>query len=110
MEDYTGVAPLANNHLENFVVEEGAEVVMSEPSDFMMYCLHNKQMDKMLYGERDGRMGESWPLTTEMIDYDPSTTRINQEDRIKLMLANAQYYKKKQKNNMNKKIVTFVLK
>lgn len=185
-EIYMKYSPLGNNHLEDFLVEEGAEVVMSGVSDFMMYCLYNTQIDKALYGTKgkvvwltqmaykylysqqrkfisavkryskfriptdfeklkelgEGyiglgvKMGEGWLLTAEMaelmesgtynivctqpfgclpnhivgkgmirkikerfpesnivpIDYDPSATRINQENRIKLMLANANYY------------------
>lgn len=185
-EIYMKYAPLGNNHLEDFLVEEGAEVVMSGVSDFMMYCLYNTQIDKLLYGKKGKgvwltkvaysylykqqkkligaikkysefrvptdfeklkslgeeyiglgvKMGEGWLLTAEMIeliasgtynivctqpfgclpnhivgkgmirkikenfplsnivpiDYDPSATRVNQENRIKLMLANANYY------------------
>lgn len=182
-EIYMKYAPLGNNHLEEFLVDENVEVVMSGVADFIMYCLYNKEVDAQLYGMKGiGRffshlgyeymriqqnnlirsirkhshfrvptpfkqlkdlvkgyvglgvkMGEGWLLTAEMleliesgvhnivctqpfgclpnhivgkgmirkikenfpeanivpIDYDPSATKVNQENRIKLMLANA---------------------
>lgn len=182
-EIYMKYAPLGNNDLEQFLLAEGAEPVVSGVMDFMMYTLKNSEIDYRLYGkggksrhiavialtilERiqkkminaikkhgvfrapasfstleqlvDGyinkgvKMGEGWLLTSEMveliesgvnnivsaqpfgclpnhivakgmmrkikdhypqanivaIDYDPSATAINQENRLKLMLANA---------------------
>ena len=181
-EIYVKYSPLGNNHLEDFLIREGAEVVMAGVGDFMMYCLSNREIDARLYG-RCGigvltcklgyhylhhaqrkmikcikrfshfkaptdfekvkklasdfmglgvKMGEGWLLTAEMlellesgvqnvictqpfgclpnhivgkgmmrkikeiypesnivaIDYDPSSAKVNQENRIKLMLAN----------------------
>ncbi len=182
-EIYMKYAPLGNNHLEDFLIAEGAEPVVSGVLDFLMYCLKNNVVDVDLYGQRRGRklvcnaalaivqhwqnkmiktvkkysdfraptpfselvslvdgfigmgtkMGEGWLLTAEMlelihsgvnnivsaqpfgclpnhiiakgmsrkvkdrypqanivaVDYDPSATPINQENRLKLMLANA---------------------
>lgn len=182
-EIYMKFSPLGNNNLEEFLLAEGAEVVMSGLADFVMYGMLNAEVDKALYGfnglgtigakvgykflkkqqikmiqaiEEEGhfeaptafetvkklregyvsvgnKMGEGWLLTGEMlelihsgvnnivcaqpfgclpnhivgkgmirkikenfpnanivaIDYDPSATRVNQENRIKLMLANA---------------------
>lgn len=182
-EIYLKYAALGNNSLENFLVSQGAEPVVSGVSDFILYCLRNGVFDHQLYGtnpragliwkiaggymlgrqkqmiraiREDGRftpptlfteleklvhgtintgakMGEGWLLTAEMlelihsgvhnivcaqpfgclpnhivakgmvrkireshpkanivaVDYDPGATRINQENRIKLMLANA---------------------
>jgi predicted nucleotide-binding protein (sugar kinase/HSP70/actin superfamily) len=182
-EIYMKFSPLGNNHLEEFLLSEGAEVVMSGLGDFLMYCLNNPSVDASLYGmkglgthlskfgywfmgneqkkmikaiQKEGtfraptpfeevkkmpegyvglgnKMGEGWLLTAEMlelihsgvnnivctqpfgclpnhivgkgmvrkikenhplsnivaIDYDPSATKVNQENRIKLMLANA---------------------
>jgi predicted nucleotide-binding protein (sugar kinase/HSP70/actin superfamily) len=182
-EIYMKFSPLGNNHLEEFLLAEGAEVVMSGLGDFLMYCLNNPEIDAKLYGMKGlgthlsklgywfmgkeqkkmiraiknhgkfraptafeevkkmpngyvglgNKMGEGWLLTAEMlelihsgvnnivctqpfgclpnhivgkgmvrkikenhplsnivaIDYDPSATRVNQENRIKLMLANA---------------------
>lgn len=182
-EIYMKYAPLGNNHLEDFLISEGAEPVVSGVLDFLMYCLKNNIIDSELYGKSRGgkglctvalslvqhwqnkmiqavkkysdfraptpfsqlvtlvdgfigmgtKMGEGWLLTAEMlelihsgvnnivsaqpfgclpnhiiakgmsrkikdkypqanivaVDYDPSATPINQENRLKLMLANA---------------------
>ena len=182
-EIFVKYSPLGNNNLEQFLVDEGAEVVIPGLLDFCLYCLYNFHLDYRLYGmgrhtrllyqtvyryllgkERDmidaiaahGRftpptlfthtislvqgyigmgvkMGEGWLLTAEMleladkgvknivctqpfgclpnhicgkgmmkpiktanpginivaIDYDAGATKVNQENRIKLMLANA---------------------
>ena len=182
-EIYMKYAPLGNNCLEEFLIGEGAEPVVSGVMDFLLYCLSNAETDYKLYGilkpgtilakigtwylrkrqrqmiraitehgvfvpptpfsrltelvegyiGRGTKMGEGWLLTAEMlelldsgvnnivctqpfgclpnhivakgmirkikdrhpyanimpIDYDPSATRINQENRLKLMLANA---------------------
>ncbi len=182
-EIYVKYSPLGNNNLEQFLVDEGAEVVIPGLLDFCLYCVYNNLLDHKFYGmqkkvqwayriayqyllgkERDmieainahGRfapptlfthtislvqgtismgvkMGEGWLLTAEMleladkgvknivctqpfgclpnhicgkgmmkpikarnpdvnivaIDYDAGATRVNQENRLKLMLANA---------------------
>jgi len=182
-EIYLKYAPLGNNHLEDYLVGEGAEVINSGLLDFCMYCIYNGIHDREVYGNglvksmvnkaamwyvarkqremirairRQGgfrppaefrkviemsqgyldhgvKMGEGWLLTAEMlelihsgvgnivsaqpfgclpnhivakgmirkikdnfplsnivaVDYDPGASRINQENRIKLMLANA---------------------
>ena len=182
-EIYMKYAPLGNNNLEDFLVAEGAEPVVSGVLDFLLYCVKNNLIDYDLYGkstmakpvakfalrflehlqakgiravERHGefrapssfaalqemvdgfigmgaKMGEGWLLTSEMlelihsgvnnivctqpfgclpnhivakgmmrkikdkypysnivaVDYDPSATPINQENRLKLMLSNA---------------------
>lgn len=182
-EIFVKFSPLGNNNLEDFLFEEGAEVVMPGLLDFCLYCVYNNIMDTKLYGinrwkavgaklifdflvgkqkdlisiiEEHGvfrgptpfahtisltkgyigigaKMGEGWLLTAEMlelidegvdnivcaqpfgclpnhivgkgmmkpikerhpgvnivaIDYDAGATQINQENRIKLMLANA---------------------
>ena len=182
-EIYVKFSPLANNNLEDFLVNEGAEPVMAGLLDFLMYSvntavvdrrlyninktrakimkfaydfLHKKQLDFIdLYRENSSfvpphdfedtrravqgyinegvQMGEGWLLTAEMleliaggtknvvcaqpfgclpnhivgkgmmkiirehhpgvnlvsIDYDSSASRINQENRLKLMLAGA---------------------
>jgi predicted nucleotide-binding protein (sugar kinase/HSP70/actin superfamily) len=186
-EIYMKYSPLGNNKLEEFLQNEGCEVVMSGVCDFFMYCLANSQVDNKLYGmnkkskniTRIGynylviqqkkmikaiikysdfkaptkfetvrsyakgyinegvKMGEGWLMTAEMlelikdgvnnivcaqpfgclpnhivgrgmvrkimstyknanivaIDYDPSGTKVNQENRIKLMLSNAKMNK-----------------
>ena len=181
-EIFVKYSPLGNNNLEQFLVDEGAEVVTPGLLDFCLYCVYNSLTDCRLYGRRrllypfaklafdflckkkremneaieaggfrpmtpfeevpayaDGyigcgtKMGEGWLLTAEMlelaasgvknivctqpfgclpnhicgkgmmkpikernldvnivaIDYDPGATRVNQENRLKLMLANA---------------------
>ncbi len=186
-EIFVKYSPLGNNDLEQFLVDEGAEVVIPGLLDFCLYCVYNNLMDRKLYGmqkhvqfiyrvaywyllkkEQDmidsmnahGRftpptifthtielvqgtismgvkMGEGWLLTAEMleladkgvsnivctqpfgclpnhicgkgmmkpikaknpdinivaIDYDAGATRVNQENRLKLMLANARQRK-----------------
>lgn len=182
-EIYVKFAPLGNNNLEQFLLDEGVEPVVPGLTDFIIFKVYNRVADVDLYGgkwmkkavcrvlmgyvegcqqdmiqalERSGRfrapgtfqdlhrmvqgylgdgnkMGEGWLLTAEMlelihsgtnsivctqpfgclpnhivgkgmirklkddyphsnivaIDYDPGATKINQENRIKLMLANA---------------------
>ena len=182
-EIYIKYSPLGNNHLEQLLVDEGAEVVTPGLFDFLTFGLYVKLVDTKLYGvnrarypaiyaayrvllnrqkqlieavKRDGRfraptpftrivelshevidngvkMGEGWLLPAEMlelndcgvhnvicaqpfgclpnhivgkgmmkpikerhpeinlvaIDYDPGATRVNQENRIRLMLSNA---------------------
>ena len=182
-EIFVKFSPLGNNHLEDFLVSEGAEVSMPGLVDFCIYCVYNSIVDTKLYGigklkclvmkwvysylcEKQNdlieavknnsnftpptsiehtrslvedyigigtKMGEGWLLPAEMlelidsgvnnivcaqpfgclpnhivgkgmmkpikernpgvnivaIDYDPGATKINQENRIKLMLANA---------------------
>lgn len=182
-EIYVKFSPMGNNHLDDFLVSEGAEVSMPGLLDFFMSSCFNHIMDYKLYGMRkkeyllqkialkylmgkqedlisllkeDGtyapptqflhtaslvegyiglgtEMGEGWLLTAEMlelyesgvknivctqpfgclpnhicgkgmmkplkeknpgmnivaIDYDAGATVVNQENRLKLMLANA---------------------
>ncbi len=49
-EIYVKFSPLGNNKLEEFLVGEGAEVVMPGLADFFNYCLYNGIMDYKLYG------------------------------------------------------------
>ena len=182
-EIFVKYSPLGNNRLEEFLVKEGAEVVIPGLLDFCLYTVYNNMEDARLYGVRkltakiyglayrflnrkvrdlieimreesafnpptpfphtaslvEGcihhgtKMGEGWLLTAEMleladsgvnnivctqpfgclpnhicgkgmmkpikeklpnvnivaIDYDPGATQVNQENRLKLMLANA---------------------
>lgn len=182
-EIFVKYSPLGNNRLEEFLVQEGAEVVIPGLLDFCLYTVYNNMEDARLYGihklsakiyriayrflnkkvrdlieimqeESDfhtptpfphtaslvegcihhgTKMGEGWLLTAEMleladsginnivctqpfgclpnhicgkgmmkpikeklpnvnivaIDYDPGATQVNQENRLKLMLANA---------------------
>lgn len=182
-EIYVKYSPLGNNNLEQFLQDEGAEVVVPGLVDFVIFKIYNRDADVDLYGgpklkkmvvgalqkyvekcqqamidavkkcpefrppspfshlreKAEGylgmgnKMGEGWLLTAEMleliedgtnnivctqpfgclpnhivgkgmirrlkddypssnivaIDYDPGATKINQENRIKLMLANA---------------------
>ena len=182
-EIYVKYAPLGNNGLEQFLLDEGCEPVVPGLTDFMIFKINNRVVDVELYHgkklkklvagifqryieglQRDmieavktqpmfrpmgsfsdlqrliqgylgygNKMGEGWLLTAEMlelihtgtnnivctqpfgclpnhvvgkgmirrlkddypdsnivaIDYDPGATKINQENRIKLMIANA---------------------
>lgn len=182
-EIFVKYSPLANNNLEDFLLREGAEVVLPGFVDFCIYSVYNGIVDNELYGINgflkpaqkfafdflvnkqkdvislikehsdfdpptpfdqvislcDGvigkgvKMGEGWLLTAEMlelneqnvknivctqpfgclpnhicgkgmmkplkeshpdinivaIDYDASASKVNQENRIKLMLSNA---------------------
>ena len=182
-EIFVKFSPLGNNNLEDFLVKEGAEVVLPGFFDFCFYCVYNSLVDRKLYGtnalvamvykivyrlmlsrqkevirlmkeesdflpptpfdhtatlsrgflDNGMKMGEGWLLTAEMveliesgvgsivcaqpfgclpnhiagkgmmkpmkekyknvnivaIDYDSGASKINQENRIKLMLANA---------------------
>ena len=180
-EIYVKYSPLANNDLENFLFEQGCEVMVPGIVGFMIFKVDNRLEDIALYGGSNAKkqfctllkwyftkfetdlidavkkypqftppapyshlkdlsakvighgckMGEGWLLTAEMmeliesgyenvvctqpfgclpnhivgkgmirkvksvypqanivpIDYDPSATKVNQENRIKLMLA-----------------------
>ncbi len=182
-EIYVKYSPLANNHLEDFLISEGCEPVVPSMLEFILYWAINKVNDARIYGKYTAatpvyhmiykmflaeqkrvirtmkehstftpphdfeklrtsvtryigqgvNMGEGWLIPAEMgalaesgteniictqpfgclpnhiiakgmsravkeyypdaniiaIDYDPGATRVNQENRIKLMLANA---------------------
>ena len=182
-EIYVKYSPLANNHLEDFLISEGCEPVVPSLLEFVMYCaagtfndakiydkktmqsriyklgyklIYKKQKELIAVMKAQGKfeplhdfehlraladkyisqgvvMGEGWLIPAEMaalaqsgveniictqpfgclpnhivakgmsraikeqnpnanivaIDYDPGATRVNQENRIKLMLANA---------------------
>ena len=182
-EIYVKYSPLGNNNLEEFLLSEGAEVVVPGLLDFCMYCVYNGLVDEDLYGgkfrkyqgskvvyryllkkqkdviaaiKEEGsfqaqtpfdetvtlcepyidhgvKMGEGWLLTSEIleligegvenvvctqpfgclpnhivakgmirsikekhpeanlvaVDYDPGASAVNQQNRIKLMLANS---------------------
>ncbi|MBR0528667.1 MAG: 2-hydroxyacyl-CoA dehydratase [Ruminococcus sp.] len=182
-EIYVKYSPLANNHLNEFLLSEGCEPNVPGLLDFVMYCASDAVNDSKLYNNRSKKtliygigydvlykfqkqqikiinehgvfqpphdfehlracadkyinqgvkMGEGWLITAEMaalaetgtkniictqpfgclpnhivakgsarvikkaypdanivaIDYDPGATKVNQENRIKLMLANA---------------------
>jgi predicted nucleotide-binding protein (sugar kinase/HSP70/actin superfamily) len=181
-EIYVKYSPLANNHLEDFLIREGAEPIVPSFIDFCLYCAVNTVNDGTIYGIRSPKtvifdvaykfllkksyemaeliasqgvfevphdfeelrrfadslihqgvkMGEGWLIPAEMcalcshgvnnivvaqpfgclpnhivgrgmnrvvrenfpganivaVDYDPGATRVNQENRIKLMLSN----------------------
>lgn len=193
-EIFVKYSPLANNSLEEFLIQEGAEPYVPGLVDFMLYFLTTFMDDTKLYGVRklkayvakilykailakndeiidiikkegtfeaptsfsvtrefrkgyigEGmKMGEGWLLTAEMIelidrgvnniictqpfgclpnhivgkgmlkeireknpqaniiaiDYDASASKINQENRIKLMLANAKEKLKTEEGNL----------
>ena len=182
-EIYVKYAPLGNNGLEQFLLDEGCEPVVPGLTDFMIFKINNRVVDVDLYHGKKlkklvagifqryveglqremieavktqpkfrpmgsfsdlqrlirgylgygNKMGEGWLLTAEMlelihtgtnnivctqpfgclpnhvvgkgmirrlkddhpdsnivaVDYDPGATKINQENRIKLMIANS---------------------
>lgn len=182
-EIYVKYSPLANNHLCDFLIEEGCEPNVPGLLDFILYCASDTLNDAKLYDTKNSttlmfnigydvlykfqkqmikvmndfgefspphdfeelrkyadkyinqgvKMGEGWLITAEMaalaetgtkniictqpfgclpnhivakgmsrviksaypdanivaIDYDPGATKVNQENRIKLMLANS---------------------
>ena len=49
-EIFVKYSPLGNNNLEQFLVDEGAEVVTPGLLDFCLYCVYNQIMDHRLYG------------------------------------------------------------
>lgn len=183
-EIYVKYSPLANNHLEDFLISQGCEPVLPMLLEFCLYCTVTAQENRKLYGhslksaeimkvaydilhsqlmkmadviKEDGEfmpphdfdmlrkaadkyisqgvsMGEGWMITAEMavfaetgitnmvltqpfgclpnhivakgmqrkikethpyanivaVDYDAGATKVNQENRIKLMLANVE--------------------
>lgn len=182
-EIYVKYSPLANNHLEEFLLNEGCEPVVPALLDFCLYCIQNVINDYELYGgslktkmiysavyklaynkqkevintvrkhgifapphdfekmkenadkyiHKGVKMGEGWLIPAEMaelaetgteniicaqpfgclpnhivakgvsrtiknafpdanivaVDYDAGSSKVNQENRIKLMIANA---------------------
>ena len=48
-EIYMKYAPLGNHHLEDFLIEEGFEPVLSGVADFGLYCLENARVDHRYY-------------------------------------------------------------
>ncbi len=184
-EIFVKYSPLGNNHLEDFLISQGAEVVVPGLADFLLYCVYNNILDRRLfrrkslfnyilcrigfsllcgkknklsrmissesdfepfpdfrdtvtltegYIHQEVKMGEGWLLTAEMlelthsgvknivctqpfgclpnhvcgkgmmrlikekqpdvnivaIDYDSGATQVNQQNRLRLLLANAQ--------------------
>ena len=49
-EIFVKYSPLGNNNLEQFLVDEGAEVVIPGLLDFCLYCVYNNMLDHKLYG------------------------------------------------------------
>lgn len=43
--------PAANNHLQDILEEEGAEVISSDLTDFLLYCVRNTRYKAKLYGK-----------------------------------------------------------
>ena len=43
--------PEANNHLQDVLEAEGAEVIVPDLTDFFMYCMKNSELKKDLYGK-----------------------------------------------------------
>lgn len=199
-EIYVKYSPLGNNNLEQFLVDEGAEVVVPGLTDFMLYTVVSRITDCKLYGMNKWqypvlntvfkvlvrlqksmikiitddanftpptpithtieliqefmslgtKMGEGWLLPAEMlelndsgvhnivctqpfgclpnhicgkgmmkpikdrypeinivsIDYDPGATKVNQENRLKLMLSNARMNMERQNSIQKEDFLT----
>ena len=52
-EIYVKYSPLANNHLEEFLISEGCEPVVPGLLDFVLYCAINTVNDGKLYDFRN---------------------------------------------------------
>ena len=52
-EIYVKYSPLANNHLEDFLISEGCEPVVPSLLDFVLYCAVNTVNDGKIYGFRN---------------------------------------------------------
>lgn len=198
-EIFVKYSPLGNNNLEQFLIDEGAEVTVPGLADFCLYSVYNSIMDYKMYGrgflpylmysaaykfichkKRDiielikkesdfkpmtpfektvdladeyiskgVKMGEGWLLTAEMlelaesgvknivctqpfgclpnhicgkgmmrpikeknpdinivaIDYDAGATKVNQENRLKLMLENARANMQENIYDVDKKFI-----
>jgi len=191
-EIYVKYSPLANGHLEDFLISEGCEPIVPALMDFLLYCIANIINDKKYYGHKTKfrpvykliyrwvlkkldvmiallkeygyepmhdfrhvracadkvinqgvKMGEGWLIPAEIatmaetgtenivcaqpfgclpnhivgkgtirtlknmyqdenivaVDYDPSSTKVNQENRIKLMIATAVENRKNKNKN-----------
>lgn len=51
-EIYMKYAPFGNQHLEDLLIEQGVEPVVSGVLDFAQYCLENVAVDQSLYGKK----------------------------------------------------------
>ncbi len=51
-EIYVKYSPLANNHLEEFLIREGCEPIVPPLLEFIMYCASSTMMNGKLYGYR----------------------------------------------------------
>ena len=49
-EIFVKYSPLGNNNLEQFLVSEGAEVVVPGLMDFLLYCVYNNVLDHEILG------------------------------------------------------------
>ncbi|MDR0947720.1 MAG: 2-hydroxyacyl-CoA dehydratase [Ruminococcus sp.] len=54
-EIYVKYSPLANNHLEDFLISEGAEPIVPAFLDFCMYCAVNTVNDGIIYNFTDSK-------------------------------------------------------
>lgn len=51
-EIYVKFSPLGNNNLEDFLISEGAEIVVPGLLGFFVYCIYNNLVDHRLYGTK----------------------------------------------------------
>lgn len=59
-EIYMKYSPMGNNHLVDFLIEEGAEAVVPGLSDFCLYCICNSMQDRKLYGGKVIKSFGAW--------------------------------------------------
>ena len=52
-EIYVKYSPLANNHLEDFLISEGCEPVVPTLLEFILYCAANSETNSHLYDYKD---------------------------------------------------------
>lgn len=118
-EIFVKYSPLGNNNLERFIIREGGQPVVPGLLDFCLYCVYDKLAESgcknivctqpfgclpnHICGK--GMMKPIKELCPDVnivaIDYDAGASRVNQENRLKLMLANA-----KKKISQSKEIVS----
>ena len=56
-EIFVKYSPYANNHLKDFLVKQGTEVVEPSLNEFLLYCIYNAINDNRLYGSNKGSVG-----------------------------------------------------
>ncbi len=79
-EIFVKYSPLANNNLEEFLVSEGAEVVVPGLVDFCLYCVYNNIMDAELYGMGRAKLPAIRKIYNFVLDKQDDITAIIKEN------------------------------